>query len=339
MRDILSMNLAELEGLMAEMNQPLYRARQIFEWLHKKNAVEFSDMTNLSKPLRAELEARCQIAVVETLKKLESKNDGTIKYLFALHDTAIESVLMQYSHGHSVCVSTQAGCKMGCIFCASGMDFVRNLTAGEICAQVYAANKDCRRVGGVVFMGCGEPLDNFDAVILAIEQLSHPDGLNIGQRHITLSTCGIVPQMLKLAELKMQITLAVSLHAPSDDVRREIMPIAKRYPLKELISACRKYIQKTNRRITFEYALAKGVNDSPQQAKDLAKLLKGLNCHVNLIPMNKITNGESSMIATSRKDVQDFAAILQENRIQTTIRRSLGGDVDAACGQLRARHK
>lgn len=334
MYDILSMNPAELEGLMKELNQPMYRAGQIFNWLHKKNATSFFDMTNLSKNLRAELETCSYIASVETVKKLESKNDGTIKYLFELNDkTLIESVLMKYSHGNTVCVSTQAGCKMGCYFCASGTEYVRDLTPGEICAQVYEASKNSGKIGGVVLMGCGEPLDNFKSVIHFIEQITHPEGLNIGQRHITLSTCGLVPEIIKLADLKLQITLAISLHAPSDEVRKTFMPIAKKHTLKEIISACRYYIKKTNRRITFEYALTKGVNDSPLQAKELIKLIRGLNCHVNLIPVNK-TQGEFA--PTPRNDIQAFADILIGSRIQTTIRRSLGADVNAACGQLRA---
>ena len=332
--DILSMNLAEIEALMTELGQPAYHAKQIFGWLHQNNVTSFSDMTNVSKSLRAELEASGHIASVNIAKRIESQNDDTVKYLFTLNDnTQIESVLMKYSHGYSVCVSTQAGCKMGCTFCASGENFSRNLTAGEICAQVYHATRDCDRVGGVVLMGCGEPLDNFDAVMRFIELISHPDGLNIGQRHITLSTCGLVPRIFQLAEMKMQITLAISLHAPSDDLRQTFMPIAKRYGLKELLSACRHYIEATHRRITFEYALARGVNDSPSHAKALAKLLKGLNCHINLIPINKARGAFSP---TARKEALIFAEILQESRIQTTIRRSLGGDVGAACGQLRS---
>jgi len=334
--DILSMAPAEIESTIKELNQPIYRAKQVWGWLHQKHVQTFDQMVNLPKALRDQLDTSYYIATVRTQKKLTSKNDGTQKYLFALHDnTLIESVLMEYNHGSTVCVSTQAGCRMGCTFCASAEGgLVRNLTAGEICAQVYAAAKDCKRVGGVVLMGCGEPLDNYDVTVRFIELITHPDGINIGQRHITLSTCGLVPQVLKLAQLKLQITLAISLHGATDDVRQKLMPIAKRYPLHELMQACKKYVQATNRRITFEYALAKGVNDSPAHAKDLVKLLRGINCHVNLIPVNK-ARGE--FYGTPRKETAVFAAILQENRIQTTIRRSLGSDVDAACGQLRAK--
>jgi len=288
--------------------------------------------------MRSQLDDGYRIATVREEKKLASKDDGTVKYLHALHDdTLIESVLMEYSHGHSVCVSTQVGCRMGCIFCASAQGgLVRNLTAGEMCAQVYAAARDCKRVGGVVLMGCGEPLDNFDATMRFIELICHGDGINIGQRHIALSTCGLVPQILSLAEHKLQITLAISLHAPSDDLRRQLMPIAKAHPLPELMQACRYYVEKTSRRITFEYALAKGVNDSPAHGLDLAKLLRGIKCHVNLIPINKTYRSE--LVGSGRKDAQKFAEILTAKGVQTTIRRSLGADVDAACGQLRARN-
>jgi len=347
--DLLSLTTHEIENIIKEIGQPAYRAKQVWGWLHLKHVQSFEEMTNLPKAMRDELEAKYRIATVREEKKLISQNDGTIKYLFALHDgTLIESVLMEYAHGNSVCVSTQAGCRMGCAFCASAQGgLVRNLTAGEICAQVYSvalgavsaanvsrAGRDCKRVGGVVLMGCGEPLDNYDATLRFIELITHADGINIGQRHITLSTCGLVPQILTLAERKLQITLAISLHAATDDLRQQLMPIAKAYPLKELMQACRHYVEKTNRRITFEYALAKGVNDSPAHAQDLAKLLRGVNCHVNLIPINKTSYSE--LQPSARKDAQSFADILLAKNIQTTIRRSLGGDVDAACGQLRA---
>jgi len=332
--DILSLTQVEIEDIMKALSQPAYRAKQIWGWLHKNHAQSFAEMGNLPKVMRDELDARYRIATVSEVKKLIS-GDGTAKYLFSMHDNAlIESVLMEYAHGSTVCVSTQAGCRMGCVFCASAEGgLVRNLTAGEICAQVYATAKDCKRVGGVVLMGCGEPLDNFDQTLRFIELITHPDGINIGQRHITLSTCGLVPQILELAQRKLQITLAISLHGATDEVRQKLMPIAKRYPLSELMSACREYVEITNRRLTFEYALAKGVNDSLHHAKGLIKLLRGINCHVNLIPMNK-ARGEYS--GTARKEAAAFAAILQEGRIQTTIRRSLGSDVNAACGQLRA---
>ena len=337
--DILSMTLPEIENVIKEINQPPYRAKQVWGWLHKQWVQSFNEMVNLPQPVRDGLDRRYRIAAVRPVKKLTSKNDGTVKYLHALHDdTTIESVLMEYTHGSSVCVSTQAGCRMGCAFCASAQGgLVRNLTAGEICAQVYAAARDCKRVGGVVLMGCGEPLDNFDATLRFIGLITHPDGINIGQRHITLSTCGLVPRILELAERKLQITLAISLHAATDGLRQQMMPVAKAYPLDELMQACRHYVKKTNRRITFEYALAKGVNDSPGDAHELAKLLRGINCHVNLIPVNKTSHSE--FVPSARKEARSFADILLAKNIQTTIRRSLGGDVDAACGQLRAGEK
>jgi len=339
--DISSKTLAEIEDIVQGLNQPVYRAKQVWGWLHKNHARSFDEMGNLPKTLREELDVNYRIATTREVKKLTSQNDGTIKYLFAFdgevyQTTLIESVVMEYNHGSTVCISTQAGCRMGCVFCASAEGgLMRNLTAGEMCAQVYAVSGEvkCKRIGGVVLMGCGEPLDNFDQTLRFIELITHPSGINIGQRHITLSTCGLVPQILQLAQHKLQITLAISLHGATDDVRQKLMPIAKCYPLSELMDACRKYAEITNRRLTFEYALAKGVNDSPHHAKDLIKLLRGVNCHVNLIPINK-ARGEYS--GTARKEAAAFAAILQEGRIQTTIRRSLGIDVDAACGQLRA---
>jgi len=336
--DILSMTQGEIESAVKNLGQPTYRAKQIWGWLHQKHVQTFADMPNLPKSMRDELDSAYRIASVVAEKKLTSKTDGTVKYLFSLHDsTLIESVLMEYSHGNTVCISTQAGCRMGCTFCASAEGgLVRNLTAGEMCIQVYAAARDCSRVGGIVLMGCGEPLDNFDQTMRFIELITHKEGINIGQRHITLSTCGLVPQIHELAEMKLQITLAISLHGATDDVRQQLVPIAKRYPINDLISACRNYIEKTNRRITFEYTLADGINDNISHAKDLTKLLRGLNCHVNLIPINK-ARGEFS--PSTRKNTQEFVNILEKGRIQTTVRRSLGSDVNAACGQLRSEAK
>jgi len=332
--DILSLTAGEIKDVIKNLSQPQYRAKQVWGWLHLQHVQTFDEMVNLPKQLRVRLNELYYIATVSTVKKLTS-TDGTVKYLFALHDgILVESVLMEYAHGNTVCVSTQAGCRMGCAFCASAEGGLqRNLTAGEICAQVYAASRDCKRVGGVVLMGCGEPLDNFDATLRFIDLITHPDGVNIGARHITLSTCGLVPQILELAERELQINLAISLHGGTDEVRQKLMPIAKHYPLPQLIDACRLYLQKTGRRITFEYALAKNINDSPHHAKELAKLLRGMNCHVNLIPMNK-ARGEFQ--TSPRKEANAFAQILQDAKIQTTIRRSLGEDVNAACGQLRS---
>ncbi|MCL2500867.1 MAG: 23S rRNA (adenine(2503)-C(2))-methyltransferase RlmN [Defluviitaleaceae bacterium] len=354
-RDILSMNITELRSLMVELNQPAYRAEQIFEWLHRRGASQadsngvrdfyvapFARMDNLPKTLREILSQTCRITPCREVKKQVSK-DGTVKYLFQMESLSdagvfIESVLMEYEHGHTVCISTQAGCRMGCVFCASAVGgLARNLTAGEMCAQVYAAGRDTKRVSSVVLMGCGEPLDNFDAVMRFIELITHEKGANIGARHITLSTCGLVPKMRALAERKLQINLAVSLHGTTDEMRGSFMPIAKKYPINELIHACRYYIGLTNRRITFEYALTKGINDSLVQAKELADLLKGMLCHVNLIPINVTsTQFETKFSPTPRREAETFANVLIKNGIPSTIRRSLGCDIAAACGQLRS---
>ena len=329
--DILSLLPEEIDL----KNHPAYRAKQVWGWLHKQHVTSFDAMQNIPKVMREELASSYYIAAVKEEKRLASANDGTIKFLHSLTDGAlIESVLMEYSHGNTVCISTQVGCRMGCAFCASAIGGLnRNLTAGEMCTQVYSATQSGKRIGGVVLMGTGEPLDNYDATLQFIKLISHPDGLNIGQRHITLSTCGLVPQIIKLAEEKLQITLAISLHAATDETRQKLMPIAKKYPLKELMDACRYYLKQTNRRLTFEYALVKGENDRPAHASDIIKLLRGINCHVNLIPINK-ARGEFT--PTQKKEAANFAVLLQKAGIQTTLRRSLGSDVNAACGQLRA---
>ena len=315
---------------MKSLDQPTYRALQIFEWLHKRSpaaggAFSFAKMDNLPKSLREELESRCYITPANIEEKLTA-SDGTVKFLLSLGDVNVESVVMEYSHGRSLCISTQAGCRMGCYFCATGQGgFIRNLTAGEMCMQVYIAGD----VRNIVLMGCGEPLDNFDATMRFIELIG------IGQRHITLSTCGLVPEILALAERRLQINLAISLHGPDDATRQALMPIAKRYSIQELMAACHEYAKITHRRITFEYALTAGVNDSPAQARALARLLKGMLCHVNLIPVNPIS--ETGLTPTKRRDAEAFAAILEQAKIPTTIRRTIGAEVNAACGQLRAR--
>ncbi|MCL2223414.1 MAG: 23S rRNA (adenine(2503)-C(2))-methyltransferase RlmN [Defluviitaleaceae bacterium] len=312
--------------------QPKYRAEQIFEWLHKKNAQSFSEMLNLPKELREELDANFHITMANVIEKQVAESDGTTKFLTTLNGAYAESVLMRYKHGNSVCISTQAGCKMGCKFCASGESgFQRDFSAAEYLAQVY----NCAPVKNIVLMGCGEPLDNFDETIRFIELITHPKGANISGRNITVSTCGLVPQIYSLAEKRLQITLAISLHAPTDEIRQSIMPIAKTYPLQELLTACRHYAEKTRRRLTFEYALTKDLNDSPTHAKTLAKLLQGLLCHVNLIPINKTS---ANFSPTPHRTGETFANILLENKIPTTIRRSLGGEIDAACGQLRSKY-
>ena len=331
---------------MKETGQPAYRAVQIFEWLHQRfpnsagEGFSFAGMNNLPAGLRAELEKQCYITPVNIEKELRAK-DGTVKYLLATGGNEpapprvlIESVLMEYTHGHSVCISTQAGCRMGCVFCATGHSgLLRNLSAGEMCMQVYAANAG-QRIRNVVLMGCGEPLDNFDATLRFIEIITHPKGAGLSQRHITLSTCGLIPEIRELAKRKMQITLAVSLHGSDDATRQALMPVAKVNPIKELLAACHEYANTTRRRITFEYALTEGVNDSPAQARALASLLKGLLCHVNLIPVNP--TGTTSLSPTKKREATAFANILQESGIPATIRRTIGAEVNAACGQLRA---
>ena len=335
--DILSMNFEEVSEIIASLNAPKYRAKQVFEWLHHRGATSFNEMDNLPKDLRTKLVQHCYIASCKLADTKTSKDDNTCKFLFELSDgVLIESVLMEYSYGYSICISTQAGCRMGCKFCASTQGgLIRNLTAGEMCAQVYALRKHkatTDKLGGIVLMGCGEPLDNFDATIRFLELI------DVGARNITLSTCGLVPEIKKLADIKLQINLAVSLHAPDDEIRSQIMPIAKKHPIEELVQACKYYVDKTNRRITFEYSLINGLNDEANHANRLAKLLAVIPtalCHVNLIPVNP--DGTGKFTPTLRKGAEAFAAVLQKKHTNTTIRRTIGSDVDAACGQLRAK--
>lgn len=337
--DIKSMNINELEDLLKELGQPKFRAKQIFDWLHAKQVDSFEEMTNLSKGLREKLSETASINGVEMVRKLVSQIDGTRKYLFALSDGAIiESVLMKYEHGNTVCISTQVGCRMGCKFCASTLDGVeRGLTAGEMLSQIYAIQKDCgERVHGTVLMGSGEPLDNYDNVVKFLRLINDPKGQNMGQRHITLSTCGLVEKIYDLAEEDLQITLAVSLHAPNDGIRTQTMPIAKVYSMDRLLQACRDYAEKTKRRITFEYALIHGVNDGDEHAWELVKKLRDMLCHINLIPVNDVK--ERNYVKSTAERVKRFASILNENGVETTVRRKLGSDIDAACGQLRRSH-
>ena len=337
--DIKSMNITELEDLLKEQGEPKFRAKQIFDWLHAKQVDSFEEMTNLSKGLREKLSETASINGVEIVRKLVSQIDGTRKYLFALSDGAIiESVLMKYEHGNTVCISTQVGCRMGCKFCASTLDGVeRGLTAGEMLSQIYAIQKDCgERVHGTVLMGSGEPLDNYDNVVKFLRLINDPKGQNMGQRHITLSTCGLVDRMYDLAEEDLQITLAVSLHAPNDGIRTQTMPIAKVYSMDRLLQACRDYADKTKRRITFEYALIHGVNDGDEHAWELVKKLRDMLCHVNLIPVNDVK--ERNYVKSTADRVKRFAGILNDNGVETTVRRKLGSDIDAACGQLRRSH-
>lgn len=338
--DLRSLTIEELQKEMEKIGEAKFRAKQIFRWLHVKYASSFEDMTDLSASLRAKLNDNYEIGSVKQVKKLVSKEDNTTKYLFELENNyIIESVFMQYSYGNTVCISTQAGCRMGCAFCASTIDGVeKSLTPAEMLSQIYEIEKDKgETVSGVVLMGSGEPLDNYDNVIKFIKLINSKDGKNMGQRHITLSTCGLINKMYELADEELQITLAVSLHAPNDGIRNTIMPISKANPMDKLMEACRYYSEKTKRRITFEYALIKGVNDSPENAKELASKLKGMLCHVNLIPVNDVK--ERNFIRSTNESIRKFEDILKSRGIETTVRRKLGSDIDAACGQLRKRYK
>ena len=331
-------DLQDLKTKLEELNEKPYRAEQIFNWLYREKVTDFNQMTNLSLELRKKLEENFNICTYQIIKKQISK-DNTKKYLFDVRDgNAIESVLMKYKYGKTICVSSQIGCKMGCKFCAStGIDFIRNLSSGEIVEQVLAVEREeNEKISNVVFMGIGEPLDNFENVINAIKILNNPKGLNIGARHISISTSGIVPKIYELAEKNIQCTLSISLHATNDEKRSNIMPINKAYNIQELIKACKYYIKKTNKRISFEYALIKSNNDNIQDAKELVKLLKGMLCHVNLIPINEIN--EKEFKKSTNENIIRFRDYLNENGIVATIRRELGTDIDAACGQLRRKN-
>ena len=339
--DISSMTLPELEALVLSLNEKKYRAKQIFEWIHNKHARSFSEMTNLSADFRALLESEYNIEQVSIEKKYESFNNDVHKYLLRLtKDTIIESVLMKYSFGESICVSSQAGCAMGCAFCRSGEDgFFRNLSAYEILAQVYRICEDIdTRISNIVIMGSGEPLHNFDNVVKFIDIVSHEQGLNIGKRHITLSTCGIVPGIYKLADLKLQINLALSLHASNDDVRKKLLPVAETYGIDETLEACDYYAKTTGRRVTYEYALVKGINDNAEFAKELGHRLKGRLAHVNLIPVNANSSSQGIFKSPERANIQDFYDKLTMTGIKVSVRRELGSDIAAACGQLKSEY-
>lgn len=335
MIDLRSCSIKELENLSIELGDKKFRGKQIFSWIYK-GIEDIDDMKNISKGLKNQLKQVSYIKNMDILKVLKSKLDGTRKYLLILKDgNIIESVLMKYKHGNTICVSTQVGCRMGCTFCASTIDgVVRNLTCGEIIGQVLEVQKDIgERISNVVLMGSGEPLDNYGQVIKFLSIINDSLGLNIGMRNITLSTCGIVPKLIDLAEENIQITLAISLHAPNDELRNKIMPVNKVYNIEKLLETCKNYTKKTNRRITFEYSLIRGVNDKKEHAIELAQRLKGMLCHVNLIPLNEVE--ERSLKGSARETAYDFQKILKQNGIDATIRRELGGDIEAACGQLR----
>ena len=334
--DIKSMDLEELKTFFSDMGEKAFRAKQVYEWLHVRQVESFEEMTNLSKTLRERLDETCRIITLRKEQVQISKLDGTRKYLFLLEDgNVIESVLMKYKHGNSVCISSQVGCRMGCRFCASTLDgLVRGLAPAEMLDQIYQIGKDIgERISNVVVMGTGEPMDNFDNLVKFITLLTDENGLHISQRNLTVSTCGIVPRMRELADKKLAITLALSLHASNQKKRLELMPVANKYDIHEVIDACRYYFEQTGRRITFEYSLVAGVNDTAEDAAELAELVRGINCHINLIPLNEVK--ERSCSRSRQTDIERFKKILEKQGMNVTIRREMGSDIDAACGQLR----
>ena len=333
-----SMTCAEIGAVLKELGQPAFRAKQVYTWLHK-GVRSYEEMTNLPKALRDTLAEKYPICAPEVVRKQESQKDGTIKYLWKLSDgNCVETVLMRYHYGNTVCISTEVGCRMGCAFCASTLGgLVRKLEPFEMLDQVLFTQVDSGLpVGHIVLMGIGEPLDNFDNVMRFLELVNSADGMNISMRHISLSTCGLVPKIDALAEKKLQLTLSVSLHAPSDEIRNTIMPVNKAYPTEELLEACRRYYAATGRRISFEYAMIDGVNDTEAAAKLLIRRLKGLPAHMNLIPLNHVE--ESPLKPSTRSAVLKFQKTLEDAGIPATVRRTLGGDIDASCGQLRRKY-
>ena len=337
-KNLKSMTLPEISAVLKELGQPAFRAKQLFSWLHK-GVRSFDEMTNLPQSLRDTLAKEYPICAPEVVRKQESQKDGTIKYLWKLSDgNCVETVLMRYHYGNTVCISTEVGCRMGCAFCASTLGgLVRRLEPFEMVDQVLFTQVDSGLpISHIVLMGIGEPLDNFDNVMRFLELINHPEGMNISMRHISLSTCGLVPKIRQLAEKKLQLTLSVSLHAPTDEIRNTIMPVNKAYSTEELLEACRDYYAQTGRRISFEYAMIDGVNDTPQHARTLLRRLKGLPAHMNLIPLNHVE--ESPLKPSSHKAVMDFQKILEDGGVPATVRRTLGGDIDASCGQLRRKY-
>ncbi|MGL4875678.1 MAG: 23S rRNA (adenine(2503)-C(2))-methyltransferase RlmN [Clostridium sp.] len=335
MENLLDYNMEELKAFLTKNGESAFRAKQIFSWIYN-GVFSFEEMKNIPKTLKGKLEEKFTIYIPEVVEVFNSNVDGTKKMLLKLEDeNLIESVIMKYKHGNTICVSTQVGCRMGCKFCASTIDGrVRNLTSGEILGQVLRATElEGERISNIVLMGSGEPLDNYENVIKFLKEVNSEYGLNIGQRHITLSTCGLVPKIRELSKEGLNVTLAISLHATSDEKRREIMPVANKYSIKEILEECKNYILETNRRVTFEYSLVKDVNDGKEDAKALGKLLKGILCHVNLIPVNEIK--ENTFKRSSEKTISEFANILKETGIEATVRREMGSDINAACGQLR----
>ena len=338
MTHLRSMTLAELGAVLKDLGQPAFRAKQVYTWLHK-GVRSYDEMSNLPKPLRDLLAERYPLHIPQVVRRQESRKDGTIKYLWQLSDgNCVETVLMRYHYGNTVCISTEVGCRMGCAFCASTLGgLVRRLEPFEMLDQVLFTQVDSGLpISHIVLMGIGEPLDNFDNVMRFLELVNSADGMNISMRHISLSTCGLVPKIDQLAEKKLQLTLSVSLHAPNDQIRNTIMPVNKAYPTEELLAACRRYYAATNRRISFEYAMIDGVNDTPEAAKELIRRLKGLPAHFNLIPLNHVE--ESPLKPSTKQAVARFQKQLEDAGIPATVRRTLGGDIDASCGQLRRKY-
>lgn len=334
-KNLLDMDIPELQGLLTGMGQPKFRAKQVFQWI-ARGASDVDEMTDLPKALREQMKLISQLGSLKIEKKLVSQVDGTAKYLFRLEDgDIIESVLMEYKHGHTVCISSQVGCRMGCSFCAStGAGFTRNLTAGEMLEQVLAIQRDAGvRVANIVIMGIGEPFDNYENVLKFLRLVHDPEGLNIGYRHMTVSTCGLVPQIERFTAENIPVNLSISLHAPNDEIRAGIMPVNRKYAIDNLIEACKIYTEVTKRRVTFEYAMISGVNDSEESARELASRLRGMLCHVNLIPANRVEG--TGFNQSNRRRMEDFRQVLERSGIETTIRRELGTDIQAACGQLR----
>lgn len=335
-KDISSLSYSALRNEISELGLPKFRANQIFEWIHKYGVSDFSEMTNISKALREQLNETYFIPYCEIEDKYVSKIDDTVKYLFRLYDGEyVESVIMKYKYGYTICVSSQVGCKMGCRFCASTLaGFKRNLSAGEIEAQLHSAEKDLNiKISHIVMMGIGEPLDNFDNTVAFLYNVNSENGLNISMRNITISTCGIVPRIYDLMELNLPVTLTISLHAPNDKIRSRTMPVNDKWGIDELIAACKKYANKTGRRVSFEYTLIKGVNDSMACADELSRRLSGMLSHVNLIPVNDVE--ERGNVRGSKESILNFQEQLKRNKINATIRRTLGADINASCGQLR----
>lgn len=336
MIDIKSMYMEELEQFIVSIGEKKFRAVQLYKWMHQKLASSFTECSDLSKNLKQKLSNQCTMITLEPVKVLKSSVDGTEKYLFRLYDNnLIESVLMRYHHGNSVCISSQVGCKMGCRFCASTIDgCIRNLSASEMLEQIYRIQQiSGERVDNIVVMGSGEPLDNYENLIRFLKLINSENGLHISARNITISTCGLVPEIYQLAKEQFQITLAISLHAPNDSLRKTMMPIANKYSVEEIIKACRYYIKETNRRITFEYSLVKKINDTRECANELIQLLRDINCHVNLIPVNPIK--ENDYRRSDKKAVEAFRKQLENGKINATVRRELGRDINGSCGQLR----